>query len=111
MSVDKAYKEIIGTKKGEKVAIGVQSKGAEIQTFYIIDTKTGKILGDPIEGLRGFAWTDDEKHAYVWVQTKEMIDNQQPYKIYRHKLVYTFSVKGIRVPTATVILFTQWSSI
>lgn len=74
------------TKKGEKVAIGVQSKGAEIQTFYIIDTKTGKILGDPIEGLRGFAWTDDEKHAYVWVQTKEMIDNQQPYKIYRHKI-------------------------
>lgn len=74
------------TKKGERVAIGVQSKGAEIQTFYIIDTKTGKILGEPIEGLRGFAWTNDEKHAYVWVQTMEMIDNQQPYKIYRHKI-------------------------
>ncbi len=44
------------TKKGDKVAIGVQSKGAEIQTYYIIDTKTGKILGEPIEGLRGFQW-------------------------------------------------------
>lgn len=74
------------TKKGERVAIGVQSKGAEIQTYYIIDTKTGKILGNPIEGLRGFAWTNDEKHAYVWVQTMEMIDNQEPYKIYRHKI-------------------------
>jgi prolyl oligopeptidase len=74
------------TEKGDKVAVGVQSKGAEIQTFYIIDTKTGKILGEPIEGLRGFAWTNDEKHAYVWVQTQEMIDNQQPYKIYRHKI-------------------------
>ncbi|NJN76939.1 MAG: hypothetical protein HC803_00270 [Saprospiraceae bacterium] len=43
-------------------------------------------MGEPIEGLRGFAWTNDEKHAYVWVQTKEMIDNQQPYKIFIHKI-------------------------
>lgn len=74
------------TKKGDKVAVGVQSKGAEIETYYIIDTKSGKIIGDKIEGLRGFAWTDDEKHAYIWVQTQEMIDKQESYKIYLHEI-------------------------
>jgi prolyl oligopeptidase len=74
------------TKKGEKVAVGVQVKGAEIRTYYIIDTKTGKVIGKPIEGLRGFNWTDDEKHAYIWIRTKEMIDAQEPYEIYLHKL-------------------------
>ena len=74
------------TKDGGKVAVGVQSKGAEIQTYYIIDTKTGKQIGDAIEGLRGFSWTDDEKHAYIWIRTQEMIDQQKPIEIWLHKL-------------------------
>jgi len=74
------------TEEGDKVAVGVQNKGAEISTYYIIDTKTGEQIGKPVEGLRGFSWTKDEQHAYVWVQTQEMIDEQQPYKIYRHEL-------------------------
>lgn len=74
------------TNKGEKVAVGIQSKGAEISTYYIIDTKTGKQIGNPIEGLRGFDWTKDEQHAYLWVRTQEMIDNQKPITIYLHKL-------------------------
>ncbi len=81
-----ALSSIVYTKKGEKAAIGIQSKGAEISTYYIVDTKTGKQIGDPVEGLRGFSWTKDEKHAYIWVRTKEMIDNQEPYNIYLHKL-------------------------
>src|SRR5690606_19703250 len=59
---------------------------AEIQTYYIIDTKTGKQIGDAIEGLRGFSWTDDEKHAYIWIRTQEMIDQQKPIEIWLHKL-------------------------
>lgn len=74
------------TKKGDKLAVGVQSKGAEIQTYYIIDTKTGKQIGEPIEGLRGFSWTADEKHAYINVRTQEMIDKQEPNKTFLHTL-------------------------
>lgn len=74
------------TKKGDKVAIGIQSKGAEISTYRIVDTKTGKILGEPIEGLRGFTWTKDEKHAYLTVGTKEMLEKQIPLKTYLHKI-------------------------
>lgn len=74
------------TRKGEKVAVGLQSKGAEISTYYIVDTKTGNLIGDPIEGLRGFSWTKDEEHAYIWVRTKEMIDNQEPIKVLLHTL-------------------------
>ena len=74
------------TQKADRVAVGVQSKGAEISTYYIIDTKTGKVLGDPIEGLRGFSWTKDEQHAYLWVRTQEMIDQQKPVEVRLHKI-------------------------
>ncbi|MCO6489959.1 MAG: S9 family peptidase [Phaeodactylibacter sp.] len=74
------------TQKAERVAVGVQSKGAEISTYYIIDTKTGEVLGAPIEGLRGFSWTKDEKHAYLWVRTQEMIDRQEPVEVRLHKI-------------------------
>jgi prolyl oligopeptidase len=74
------------TKKGNRAAIGVQYKGAEISTYRIIDTKTGEILGDPIEGLRGFNWAKDEQHAYITVGTKEMLEKQIPLKTYKHKI-------------------------
>ncbi|MCO6476879.1 MAG: S9 family peptidase [Phaeodactylibacter sp.] len=74
------------TQKADKVAVGVQSKGAEISTYYIIDTKTAEVLGEPIEGLRGFSWTKDEKHAYLWVRTQEMIDQQKPVEVRLHKI-------------------------
>lgn len=74
------------TEKANIAAIGVQSKGAEISTFYIIDTKTGKIKGEPIEGLRGFTWAKDGKHAYITVGTQEMIENQIPIRTYWHKI-------------------------
>ncbi len=74
------------TKDAEKVAVGVQSKGAEIRTYYIIDTQTGEQLGEPVEGLRGFTWTDDEEHAYIWVRTQEMINAQKPIEVRKHKI-------------------------
>ena len=74
------------TQKAERVAVGVQSKGAEISTYYIIDTRTGEVLGDPIEGLRNFSWTKDEQHAYLWVRTQEMIDQQKPVEVRLHKI-------------------------
>jgi len=74
------------TQAGDKVAVGIQYKGAEISAYRIVDTKTGEILGEPIEGLRGFGWTKDEKHAYIWVGTKEMLEKQIPIKTYLHKI-------------------------
>ena len=74
------------TRDASKAAIGVQTKGAEINTYYITDTKTGKQIGEPIEGLRGFSWAKDEDYAYIWVRTQEMIDEQKPIEVYLHKL-------------------------
>lgn len=89
-TIDPSGKSAMGgrsfTRKAEKVAIGVQSKGAEIETYYIIDTKTGQQIGDPIEGLRGFSWAADEDYAYISVRTQEMINNQVPIQTYLHKL-------------------------
>ncbi|MFP4544061.1 MAG: prolyl oligopeptidase family serine peptidase [Candidatus Kapaibacterium sp.] len=81
-----AIKDVSYTKKAEKAAVGLEFQGNEIITYRIIDTKTGKVLGKPIEGLRGFSWTKDEKHAYITVRTKEMIDNQEPLRTYLHKI-------------------------
>jgi prolyl oligopeptidase len=74
------------TEKADKLAVGVQTKGAEISTYYIIDTKTGKQIGKPVEGLSGFTWTKDAKRAYITVRTKEMIEKQIPLKTYLHTL-------------------------
>ncbi len=90
MSVDPYGKTAITgvsfTRDGNKVAIGTQFKGDEISTYRIIDTKTGKTLGEPITGLSGFGWTKDEKHAYITLRTKEMIKNQEPLKTYLHTI-------------------------
>lgn len=74
------------TRDGRKVAIGTQTGGNEILTVRIIDTKTGNIIGEPIDGLGGFSFTYDEEHAYITTRTEEMIENQTPLKTYLHKL-------------------------
>jgi len=74
------------TEKADIAAVGVQNQGAEISTYYIINTKTGKIKGEPIEELRGFTWAKDGKHAYITVGTQEMIENQIPLRTYWHKI-------------------------
>ncbi len=74
------------TEKGDRVAIGMQFQGNEISDYRVVDTKTGKILGDVIEDLGGFSWTKDEDHAYITVRTQEMIDKQIPLRTYLHKI-------------------------
>lgn len=41
-------------KNASKVAIGTQSKGAEITDIRIIDTKTGKQIGETLYGIGSF---------------------------------------------------------
>lgn len=74
------------TKDAGRVAIGLQNKGAEISDYYIIDTRTGKQIGEPVRGLRSFAWARDEKSAYIVPATMEMLSSQTPLATYRHVL-------------------------
>ncbi len=74
------------SKSATKIAVGVQAKGDEILTYYIIDTLTGEEVCPCIEGVRGFSWTNDEMGGYIRVNTREMIDQQKPLKIYLHRL-------------------------
>lgn len=74
------------TEDGSRAAIGLQYKGNEIGDYRIIDTKNGKQIGEVITGLSGFSWTRDEKHAYITVRTREIIEKQTPLPVYLHKL-------------------------
>jgi prolyl oligopeptidase len=74
------------TRDGNKAAVGIQYKGNEISEYRIIDTKSGKVFGEPIEGLDDFSWTKDEEHAYISVRTREMIEKQIPVKTFLHKI-------------------------
>lgn len=74
------------TQDGSKAAVGYQTKGSEISSYRIIDTRTGKQIGSDLENIWGFSWTKDEQSAYITPRTREMIDNQLPLKTYRHKL-------------------------
>ena len=81
-----AINSFVLTKKGDKAAVGVQFQGNEVNTFYVIDTKTGKQITEPLSGLSGWAWTQDEKGAYLWERTREMLEKQIPTITYYHKL-------------------------
>jgi prolyl oligopeptidase len=74
------------TEDGNILALGTQYKGDEIQTYRLIDTKSGKIISKDITGLRGFSFAKDENYAYITVRTREMIDKQEPIKVYKHKI-------------------------
>ena len=74
------------TKKGDKAAVGLQFQGNEVNTFYIIDTKTGKEIAKPITGLSNFKWTQDEKGAYIYERNREMLEKQIPTITYYHQI-------------------------
>lgn len=81
-----AITDFATTKKGDKAAVGVQFQGNEVNTYYIIDTKTGKEIAKPITGLAGFTWTQDEKGAYISERSREMLEKQIPTITYYHKI-------------------------
>jgi len=73
-------------KNTSKVAIGTQSKGAEITDIRIIDTKTGKQIGETLYGIGSFSWAKDESKAFITPRTKELIDKQSPLAVYLHTI-------------------------
>jgi len=70
------------TYDGERAAINMQTSGGEINTTYIIETRTGKILFPAIENTFGFQWAKDQQHAFVTIRSKNEIDKQLPLKTY-----------------------------
>lgn len=74
------------TYDGERLAISAQKSGAEVNTVYIIDTRTGKQLYDPIVNTDGFDWTKDQQHAYITIRSQEDVDKQRPLKTYLLKI-------------------------
>jgi prolyl oligopeptidase len=74
------------TYDGERAAISAQRSGAEVNTVYFIDTRTGKQIHDPITNTSGFDWAQDQKHAYVTLRSQEDVDKQRPLKTYYLKV-------------------------
>ena len=74
------------TYDGERAAVSVQKSGAEITTTYIIDTRTGKILCEPLQNTFGFQWTKDQEHGYFTIRSQEDVDKQVPLRTYLWKV-------------------------
>lgn len=74
------------TENGDKVAIGTQYKGNEINTYRIFNTITAEQIGDTIDNLRGFSWAKNEEFAYITIRTADMIKKQEPLMVFKHKL-------------------------
>lgn len=77
---------LVFNRDASRAAIGLQYKGNEINTYRIIDTKTGEVIGEPIENVYSFSWVSDENYAYITLRSKEFIEKQIPLPTYLHKI-------------------------
>lgn len=74
-------------KKNSSIAlIATQKKGDEINVYRIIDTKTGTMIGNPIENAGGISFCREEGYVYFSPKSRETIDKQIPQTVYKHKL-------------------------
>ena len=74
------------TYDGERAAISAQKSGAEVNTVYFIDTRTGKQIYAPLSNIFSFSWTKDQQHAYITIRSQEDVDKQRPLKTYLLKI-------------------------
>lgn len=74
------------TYDGERAAVITQKSGAEVNTIYFIETRSGKQLHTPLTNIYGFGWTKDQKHAYLTLRSQEDIAKQAPLKTYLLKI-------------------------
>ena len=77
---------VVINRDASKIAFGTQYKGAEITDYRIVDSKTGKQIGDVMHGIGSFSWGHDERKAFITPRTKELIDKQIPLAVYLHTL-------------------------
>lgn len=71
---------------GERAAVSAQKSGAEVNTVYFIETRSGKQIHAPLMNTAGFDWTQDQQHGYVTLRSQEDVDKQRPLKTYRIKV-------------------------
>lgn len=81
-----AISGLVLSRKGDKAAIGVQTRGNEISKYYFIDTKKGKEIAPPLNNVYRISWCRDENLVYVTYRSAEDIILQKPLKTYRHRL-------------------------
>ena len=81
-----ALGSIVPNRDGSKAAVATYARGSEITDFRIIDTTTREQIGPLIAGVRLFAWSRDERHAYISPRTAESDAKQEPRRCYRHRL-------------------------
>jgi prolyl oligopeptidase len=74
------------TYDGERVAVSTQKSGAEVNTIYFLDTRTGKQIFPPLTNTFNFQWTKDQQHAYITLRSQEDVDKQRPLKTYLIKV-------------------------
>lgn len=74
------------TYDGERAAVSAQKSGAEVNTVYFINTRTGKQILPPLTNIFGFQWTKDQQHAYITLRSQEDVDKQVPLKTYLLKV-------------------------
>ncbi|MGQ9819426.1 MAG: prolyl oligopeptidase family serine peptidase [Candidatus Kapaibacteriales bacterium] len=90
ISIDPSGKTAISTlvlsRKADKAAICVQTRGNEISKCYFIDTKKGKEIAPPLDNVYNISWCRNENFVYVTYRSEEDIILQKPLKTYRHRL-------------------------
>ena len=77
---------IVPNRDASKLAVGIYSRGSEIQDIRIIDSRTGAAIGPLIKGVGGFRWARDERYAYFTPRTAESDAKQEPHRCVRHRL-------------------------
>lgn len=74
------------TLKADRVCIGTQTKGSEINTARIYDVEKAKQLGQDYHNINSWSWAADERYAYISLRSKEIVAKQEPIKNYKLKV-------------------------
>jgi len=77
---------IVPNPDASKLAVGIYSKGSEIQDIRITDSRTGAAIGPMIVGANNFHWARDERFVFFTPRTAESDARQEPHRCIRHRL-------------------------
>ncbi len=86
-----ALKGVYFSHKGHYAAYSISRSGSDWQEFYVLDTRTGRLLDDHLEWTKfsGAAWHGDGFYYSAYdspVQGKEFSNVNEGHKIYFHRV-------------------------
>lgn len=93
-SGEMAISGFVPTRKVDKAAIGVQTRGNEISRYYFIDMKKEKGIAPPLDNVYNLSWRRDENFVYVTHRSAKEIILQKSLKTYPHRLGSTANEDG-----------------